>query len=59
MILDVMKDWPGAASITNRKKGSTGEDGGDRRRGSDSLYRFLDRNSAIEFRPCDKSAIRL
>jgi acyl-CoA hydrolase/GNAT superfamily N-acetyltransferase len=54
MILDVMKDLAGRGVITNRKKGfNEGKMVASGAVGSEELYRYLDRNPAIEFRPCD------
>ncbi|MDD4242611.1 MAG: acetyl-CoA hydrolase/transferase C-terminal domain-containing protein, partial [Smithellaceae bacterium] len=54
MILDVMKDLAQKGVITNRKKGfNEGKMVASGAIGTDDLYRYLNGNPAIEFRPCD------
>ncbi|HQM45203.1 MAG: GNAT family N-acetyltransferase [Syntrophaceae bacterium] len=54
MILDVMKDLADKGVITNRKKGfNEGKMLASGAIGSEDLYHYLNRNPAIEFRPCD------
>jgi acyl-CoA hydrolase/GNAT superfamily N-acetyltransferase len=54
MILDVMQELACRGVITNRKKGfNEGKMVASAAIGSDDLYRFLNGNPAIEFRPCD------
>jgi len=54
MILDVMQDLAHRGVITNRKKGfNEGKMVASGAIGSDDLYRYLNGNPAIEFRPCD------
>ena len=54
MILDVMQELACRGVITNRKKGfNEGKMVASGAIGSDELYRYLNGNPAIEFRPCD------
>jgi acyl-CoA hydrolase/RimJ/RimL family protein N-acetyltransferase len=54
MILDVMQELAAKGVITNRKKGfNEGKMVASGAIGSDELYRYLNGNPAVEFRPCD------
>ena len=54
MILDVMKKLAEKGVITNRKKGfNDGKMVASGAIGSEELYRYLNGNPAVEFRPCD------
>ena len=54
MILDVMKKLAEKGVITNRKKGfNEGKMVASGAIGSEELYRYLNGNPAVEFRPCD------